>query len=136
MPVPIPGSKVGSDNQKVKFLSIFGRPKTRSFDKISGVLGRAPLATNHAALRYAEVGGFLLCLAVPWRAVPRSRSGWTGGSSMYAPCLRTLKPFRGEKNVFKVRPPRPPGVTPRTPRGYPPPEPRGDPPDPQAQKKE
>ena len=28
MPVPIPGSKVGSDNQKVKFLTIFGRPKT------------------------------------------------------------------------------------------------------------
>ena len=48
MPVPIPGSKVGSDNQKVKFLTIFGRPKTRFFDQISGVPGRAPLATNHA----------------------------------------------------------------------------------------
>ena len=49
MPVPIPGSKVGSDSQKVKFLTISGRPKTRFFDKISGVPGRAPLATNHAA---------------------------------------------------------------------------------------
>ena len=48
MPVPIPGSNVGSDTQKVKFLTIFGRPKTGIFDKISGVPGRAPLATNHA----------------------------------------------------------------------------------------
>ena len=48
MPVPIPGSKVGSDNQKVKFLTISGRPKTGFFDQISGVPGRAPLATNHA----------------------------------------------------------------------------------------
>ncbi len=47
MPVPIPGLKVGSDNQKVKFLTIFGRPKTGIF---RGVPGRAPLATNHAAL--------------------------------------------------------------------------------------
>ena len=31
MPVPIPGSKVRSDNQKVKFLTIFGRPKTGIF---------------------------------------------------------------------------------------------------------
>ena len=50
MPVPIPGSKVGSDSQKVKFLTISGRPKTGFFGKISGVLGRAPLATNHAVL--------------------------------------------------------------------------------------
>ena len=50
MPVPIPGSKVGSDNQKIKFLTIFGRPKTRFFDQISGVPGRAPLATNHAGI--------------------------------------------------------------------------------------
>ena len=28
MPVPIPGLKIKSDNQKVKFLTIFGRPKT------------------------------------------------------------------------------------------------------------
>ena len=51
MPVPIPGSKVGSDTQKVKFLSIFGRPKTGIFGKISGVPGpfpQFPLATNHA----------------------------------------------------------------------------------------
>ena len=49
MPVPIPGSKVGSDNQKVKFLTIFGRPKTRIFREFRGVPARAPLATNHAA---------------------------------------------------------------------------------------
>ena len=31
MPVPIPGPKVRSDSQKVKFLMIFGRPKTCIF---------------------------------------------------------------------------------------------------------
>jgi hypothetical protein len=49
MPVPIPGSKVGSDNQKVQFLTIFGRPKTWIFREFRGVLGRAPLAINRAA---------------------------------------------------------------------------------------
>ena len=39
MPVPIPGSKVGSDNQKVKFLTIFGRPKTGIFHRFRGVPG-------------------------------------------------------------------------------------------------
>ena len=39
MPVPIPGSKVGSDNQKVKFLTIFGRPKTGIFRRFRGVPG-------------------------------------------------------------------------------------------------
>ena len=51
MPVPIPGSKVGSDTQKVKFLTISGRPKTGIFGQISGVPGpfpQFPLATNHA----------------------------------------------------------------------------------------
>ena len=54
MPVPFPVSKVGSDKQKVEFLTISGRPKTRFFDKISGVPGpfpQFPLATNHAVLR-------------------------------------------------------------------------------------
>ena len=37
MPVPIPGSKVRSDNQKVKFLTIFGRPKTGIFRRFRGV---------------------------------------------------------------------------------------------------
>ena len=50
MPVPIPGLKVGSDKQKVKFLRIFGRPKIRIFREFRGVPGPAPLATNHAAL--------------------------------------------------------------------------------------
>ena len=45
MPVPIPGLKVGSDSQKIKLLMISGRPETRFFDQISGVPGRAPLAT-------------------------------------------------------------------------------------------
>jgi hypothetical protein len=31
MPVPIPGLKVDSDNQKVKFLMVFGLPKTTFF---------------------------------------------------------------------------------------------------------
>ena len=64
MPVPNPGSKVGSDNQKVKFLTIFGRPKTGFFDKISGVPGRAPLATNHAVWWGALAGilwGWIAC---------------------------------------------------------------------------
>ena len=39
MPVPIPGSKVGSDSLKVKFLMIFGRPKT-------GFFGRFPVTTT------------------------------------------------------------------------------------------
>ena len=34
MPVPNPGLKVDSDNQKVKFLMISGRPKTGFFRKI------------------------------------------------------------------------------------------------------
>ena len=51
MPVPFPVSKVWSDNQKVKFLTIFGRPKTRFSDKISAEFRnfpQFPLATNHA----------------------------------------------------------------------------------------
>ena len=47
MPVPIPGSKVRSDNQN-KFFTSFGRPKTGIFRRFRGVPGRAPLATNHA----------------------------------------------------------------------------------------
>ena len=39
MPVPIPGPKVGSDNQKVKFLTIFGRPKAWIFGRFRGVPG-------------------------------------------------------------------------------------------------
>ena len=39
MPVPIPGLKVGSDNQKVKFLRIFVRPKTGIFRRFRGVPG-------------------------------------------------------------------------------------------------
>ena len=39
MPVPIPGPEVGSDSQKVKFLMIFGRPKTGLFGQISGAPG-------------------------------------------------------------------------------------------------
>ena len=51
MPVPIPGLQVESDSQKVQFLTIFGRPKTRFFHQMSGVPGRAPLATNHAEIQ-------------------------------------------------------------------------------------
>ena len=54
MPVPIPGSKVGSDNQKVKFFTIFGRPKTCFFSKKSGVRGHH--ATRRAAVALATVG--------------------------------------------------------------------------------
>ena len=37
MPVPIPGLKVWSDKQQVKFLTIFGRPKTGIFRGFRGV---------------------------------------------------------------------------------------------------
>ena len=57
MPVPIPGSKAWSDSQKVKFLTIFGRPKTEVFHEFQGVPGRAPLATNHAV--WVGLGMFL-----------------------------------------------------------------------------
>ena len=53
MPVPFPVSKVGSDKQKVEFLTIFGRPKTRFSDQISAEFRnfpKFPLATNHAVL--------------------------------------------------------------------------------------
>ena len=39
MPVPIPGLKVKSDNQKVQFLTIFGQPKTNFFRRFWGVPG-------------------------------------------------------------------------------------------------
>ena len=39
MPVPIPGPEVGHDSQKVKFLTIFGRPKTGIFGRFPGVRG-------------------------------------------------------------------------------------------------
>ena len=45
MPVPIPGSQVRSDNQKVKFLTISGRPKTWIFREFRGVPG-GPKALN------------------------------------------------------------------------------------------
>ena len=42
MPVPIPGPEVGSDSLQVKFLMIFGRPKTGFLDQISGAPGYIP----------------------------------------------------------------------------------------------
>ena len=42
MPVPIPGPEVKSDSLKVKFLTIFGRPKTGFFGEISGAPGYIP----------------------------------------------------------------------------------------------
>ena len=97
MPVPIPGSKVGSDSQKVKFLMIFGRPKTRFFEEILGVPGRAPLATNHAALTRALVasalGRFLgaawgvawALLGRCWIAAGEPGCCWRCGPQIYTP---------------------------------------------------
>ena len=51
MPVPIPGPEVGHDSQKVKFLTIFGRPKTGIFRRFLGVPGCAPLLGGAAPLR-------------------------------------------------------------------------------------
>ena len=59
MPVPILGSKVRSDTLKVKFLTIFGRPKTGFFHGFRGVPGRAPLATNHAVKTFEAIGSGL-----------------------------------------------------------------------------
>ena len=71
MPVPIPGLKVGSDNQKVKFLTIFGRPKTGIFREFRGVPGRAPLAANHAA-KSASHGMSVAVLGPPVSNAPFS----------------------------------------------------------------
>ena len=55
MPMPIPGLKVGSDNQKVKFLTIFGRPKTAIFERFRGVTG-GPKALDMDTLAARTVG--------------------------------------------------------------------------------
>ena len=57
MPVPIPGSKVGSDSQQVMFLTIFGRPKTAIFRRFRGVPGGPnPLDMDTLAARKAYSG--------------------------------------------------------------------------------
>ena len=75
MPVPFPVSKVGSDKQKVEFLTIFGRPKTRFFDQISAEFRnfpKFPLATNHAVKSRSRIQGRIILLDViehrhaPW----------------------------------------------------------------------
>ena len=112
MPVPIPGSKVGSDTQKVKFLTM-SRPKTRLFDQISCFLGRAPLATNHAVLPLPEQRPSSLNGAPPWgssRGSPRDSPG-------YPPRVSHGKPG------FPRDPPKDPQARP----------PRGSPSDPPAQ---
>ena len=55
MPVPIPGSKVESDNQKVKFLTISGRPKTAIFGRFRGVPG-GPKALDMDTLAARTLG--------------------------------------------------------------------------------
>ena len=58
MPVPIPGLKVGSDKQKVKFLTIFGRPKTGIFRRFRGVPGGPnPLDMDTLAARTSMLFG-------------------------------------------------------------------------------
>ena len=53
MPVPNPGPKVGSDSLKVKFLMIFGRPKTRFFGQISGAPGYiSPIPASYQPRRF------------------------------------------------------------------------------------
>ncbi len=67
MPVPIPGLKVGSDNQKVKFLTIFGRPKTGIFRRFRGVLGGPnPVDMDTLAARKGVPRG------VPWDDRPQN----------------------------------------------------------------
>ena len=88
MPVPIPGPKVGSDSQKVKFLPIFGRPKTGFFDQISGVRGtfpQFPLATNHA-----EKAKLLPLVPL-----------WTPGALKWPASIGFRRPFWIEKLLHK-----------------------------------
>ena len=56
MPVPILGSKVGSDNLKAKFLTIFGRPKTEVFRRFRGVPG-GPNALDRDTLAARKLRG-------------------------------------------------------------------------------
>ena len=57
MPVPIPGSKVGSDSLKVKFLMIFGRPKIGFFGQISGAPGYIPpTPASYQPRRLTQIG--------------------------------------------------------------------------------
>ena len=69
MPVPIPGPEVESDRQKVKFLLIFGRPKTGFFGQISGAPGYIPPIPASYQPRSTRTAGptsdCLLCL-VGW----------------------------------------------------------------------
>ena len=75
MPVPIPGLKAGSDNQKIEFLTIFGRPKTeisRRFRRVPG--GPKPLDMDTLAARNptqitTPIPGPGACL---WSSVPDS----------------------------------------------------------------
>ncbi len=81
MPVPIPGLKVGSDNQKVKFLTIFGRPKTGIFRRFRGVpggpnpvdmdtLAARNLAAPKGEIRGLSPGRLVLALAPGCLPVP------------------------------------------------------------------
>jgi hypothetical protein len=84
MPVPIPGSKVGSDSQKVKFLTISGRPKTGIFRRFRGVPGRAPLATNHSVF----LG--LPNPRNPWKSMmPRASRGRHGDRTVVSELFQT-----------------------------------------------
>ena len=70
MPVPNPGSKVGFDTLKVKFLMISGRPKTRFFGQISGAPGYIPpIPASYqprSACLVAVLGCQVACLLCLW----------------------------------------------------------------------
>ena len=61
MPVPIPGLKVVSDNQKIKIFTIFGRPKTGIVRRFRGVPGGPnPLDMDPLAARTTNLDSSVL----------------------------------------------------------------------------
>ena len=91
MPVPIPGLKVRSDKQKVKFLTIFGGPKNGIFREFRGVPGRAPLVINHADTAAAP-GGI----------------AWAGASPEHRWFLPSLTLIQCFKELGRLTPSHPP----------------------------
>ena len=116
MPVPIPGLKVRANSQKVKFLTISGRPKTAVVRAFRGVLGRGPLATNHADKRFRSKRLTAACLACQlFHAAPPAVRRWSCsalkaviGPPTVAPlALAVLRPSPGQAAWLVVSGARP-----------------------------
>ena len=94
MPVLIPGPEVGSDSLKVKFLMIFGRPKTGFFEQISGAPGYIPpIPASYQPRRRGDgdPGGTLVSMltgsrfqARPQPTAPQNQRNKSCGSKLQA----------------------------------------------------